>query len=75
MAFKKTLFFLFVLVQTTLTVEAQVSSDFTSNVDGWTVSDINFSDARVVTHNSSGGSPGGYASTAITLCGLNYMTE
>jgi hypothetical protein len=73
MAFKKTLFFLFVLFQYTLTVEAQVSSDFTSNVDGWTVSDINFSDARVVTHNSSGGNPGGYASTAITS--YSYWTS
>lgn len=73
MACKKTLFFLFVLFQTTLTVEAQVSSNFTSNVDGWTVSDINFSDARVVTLNGSGGNPGGYASTAITS--YSYWTS
>jgi hypothetical protein len=66
MACKKTLFFLFVFFQTTLIVEAQVSSNFTSNVDSWTVSDINFSDARVVAHNGSGGNPRGYASTAIT---------
>lgn len=73
MACKKTLFFLLVLALSAFTVEAQVASNFASDTDGWTVSDINFGDVRTATHNSSGGNPGGYASTAITS--YSYWTS
>ena len=52
------LLFLFQILQ----AQAQVTSDFTSSNDGWTVFDANAGSSSAATYNASGGNPGGYVS-------------
>ncbi len=42
--------------------EAQVTSNFSSDADGWTAADINIGSPQTVVYNSTGGNPGGYIS-------------
>lgn len=62
---KKTAVALFLLLLCS-EVSGQITSTFDTNVDGWTVSDININSQETVTHVPTGGNPGGYASSPIT---------
>lgn len=56
-------------------VVAQVSSIFSANDEGWTVSDINHNNPKTVTHSTTGGNPGGYVSTFINIAQGYYWNS
>jgi hypothetical protein len=43
---------------------AQVTSTFNTDAEGWTMSDVNLSNPFTVNHHSTGGNPGGYVSAS-----------
>lgn len=48
-------------------LSAQITSNFNTNSDGWTVADINNLNPQTVNYSSTGGNPGGY--TSVTYSG------
>src|SRR5690349_5076266 len=65
---------LLLLVCVTLTVvtKAQITSTFNTNDEGWTVTDVSGGSVQTVTYNGTGGNPGGYLSTSISLSTSMY---
>src|SRR5688572_11322449 len=51
---------------------AQITSTFNTTNEGWTVSDISGGSSHPVVYNSTGGNPGGYLSTSISLSTSMY---
>jgi hypothetical protein len=56
---------LILLCLLTFRATAQISSTFDASDEGWTVSDINSNSPKTITHHSTAGNPGGYASALI----------
>ncbi|MEO7992301.1 MAG: FG-GAP-like repeat-containing protein, partial [Chryseolinea sp.] len=54
---------------------AQVTSTFGVDAEGWTMSDINLNTPFTVNHNSAGGNPGGYVSASGASSQPYYFTS
>jgi gliding motility-associated-like protein len=57
---------------------SQITSTFNADADGWTCSDVNLSGPLTITHNSTGGNPGGFTSVSTATSSLtfpNYFTS
>ncbi len=54
------------LLLTSAATQAQVTSDFSSSADSWTVFDNNSGSSTTPVYNSTGGNPGGYISFSTT---------
>jgi len=70
---RSVLFGLSLLLAVQLVAEAQITSTFDIDADGWTLSDNNNSDPQTVNYFSTGGNPGGYVSATKTSSGQPYF--
>lgn len=69
---KLTVSVVFILMIFNLPGIAQITSNFNTENDGWIVTDQSGGSAHTVTYNPTGGNPGGYLSTSVSLSTSMY---
>ncbi|MFZ6012130.1 MAG: laminin B domain-containing protein, partial [Bacteroidota bacterium] len=60
------------LISFAVFAQTTVSSTFDADAEGWTVTYVDDSGPMTVNHNSSGGNPGGYVSSIVTVTSDRY---